>query len=133
MNQNNKIKTLDTERIYLGKGFEIAITHRAEIYNSPSSTGYTEREIRPIFQSMAFRNDVVSTDYLDVIALIEILRGFCSNRMISGKEYYLPTGADSQPQLMCVTKPKKGDIYLFSAPKMKKPKMSGSIKSNVHR
>ena len=111
MNQNNEVKILDTERINLGKGFEIAITHRTEKYNPGSSSGYTEREIRPIFQSMAFRNDVVTTDCLDVIALIEILRGFCSNRMISGKEYYLPAGADNQ--LTCVTKPKKRGVYLF--------------------
>jgi len=111
MNQNNEVKILDTERITLGKGFEIVLSRRAETYNSPSSTGYTEREIRPIFQSMLFRNNIVTTDYLDVLALIEILRGFCSNRMISAKEYYLPAGADNQ--LTCVTKAKKGGVYLF--------------------
>jgi len=122
MNQNNEVKILDTERINLGKGFEIAITHRTEKYNPGSSSGYTEREIRPVFDFLTFRNDIVTNNYLDVIDLIEILRGFCGNRMISGKEYYLPASADSQPQLMCVTKPKKGDIYLFICIKDEKAK-----------
>lgn len=112
MSQSNKIKIGHSERIDLGKGFTVVITPRTEVYAPPSSSGFTEREIRPTFLLLRFRDSFVTDALLDVIDLIEVLRGFCSNRMISGKEYQIP-GQQAGDQLICTTKSKKGNVYLF--------------------
>lgn len=118
MNQINEVKIKDSVKINLGKGFKMVILPRTEIHDSPSSSGYTEREIRPTFQVLEFRNRIVMTDYLDVIDLIEVLRGFCSNRMITEKIYHVPQNSPDLPDLQnfaltCQTRAKKGNIYLF--------------------
>jgi len=116
MSKINKIKVLDNEKIDLGSGFEIMISRRVEIYDSPSSSGFTEREIQPLFRGLIFRRHMIPGSMLLVLDLIEILRGFCSNRMISEKIYYVPHSSSSYPLdfvLTCQTRPHKGHVYLF--------------------
>jgi len=116
MSKINKIEIKDDEKIDFGKGFEIMISRRVENYDSPSSSGYSEREIRPLFRSLIFRDQMIPGSVLLVLDLIEILRGFASNRMISEKIYHVPYYHPSYPPdfaLTCQTRAQKGHVYLF--------------------
>ncbi|MDO9566880.1 MAG: hypothetical protein Q7J15_09090 [Candidatus Desulfaltia sp.] len=117
MEKINKIQQLNNETIYIGRGFEVVIARRLETYDSPASSGYTEREIRPLFRLLLFRRKVVTDNILDVLDLIEILRGFAGNRMITGKIYHVPHTSPDQPDqpnaLVCETRPERGLVYLF--------------------
>ena len=111
MSQTNMITNEGTKCYCLGKEFELWVQKRIEKYDSPSSSGFTERGIRPVFQFMTFHGHSVTEDYLAVIDFVEILRGFSGNRMLTKKEYPVPDIENAK--LLCTTRPTEGSVFFY--------------------